>query len=50
MLGAGRRVVEAAGVPTGDGADWALARDLPAFVRAVGRHRNWDRATDPPGV
>jgi catalase len=50
MLGAGQRVVEAAGVPTGDGSDWALVRDLPAFVRAIGRHRNWDRATDPPGV
>ena len=50
MLGAGRRVVEAAGVPTGDGSDWALVRDLPAFVEAIGRHRNWDRATDPPGV
>jgi catalase len=50
MLGAGQRVVEAAGVPTGDGSDWALVRDLPAFVQAIGRHRNWDRATDPPGV
>ena len=48
--GAGQRVVEAAGVPTGDGSDWALVRDLPAFVQAIGRHRNWDRATDPPGV
>ena len=50
MLGAGQRVVEAAGVPTGDGSDWALVRDLPAFVQAIGRHRNWDRAMDPPGV
>jgi catalase len=50
MLGAGQRAVEAAGVPTGDGSDWALVRDLPAFVQAIGRHRNWDRATDPPGV
>jgi catalase len=50
MLGAGQRVVEAAGVPTGHGSDWALVRDLPAFVQAIGKHRNWDRATDPPGV
>ena len=50
MLGAGQRVVEAAGVPTGNGSDWALVRDLSAFVQAIGRHRNWDRATDPPGV
>ena len=50
MLGAGERVVEAAGVPVGDGSDWALVRDLSSFVEAVGKHRNWDRATDPPGV
>jgi catalase len=50
MLGVGQRVVEAAGVPIGDRADWALVRELPAFMEAVGRHRNWDRATDPPGV
>ena len=34
-----------------DDADWALVRDdLPAFVKAVGPHRNWDRAEDPPRV
>jgi catalase len=49
MLGAGRKVVEGAGVLVGKG-DWALTTDLDAFVQAVGRHRNWDRATDPPLV
>jgi catalase len=49
MVGTGERVVEAAGLPIGR-ADWALARDLPAFIEAVGKHRNWDRATDPPRI
>jgi catalase len=50
MLGTGDRVVEAAGVPTRDAADWAIVRDVTAFIAAMGKHRNWDRATDPPGV
>ncbi len=50
MLGAGERVVEAAGVPIRDGSDWAIVRDITAFIDAVGKHRNWDRATDPPRV
>jgi catalase len=50
MLGAGERVVAEAGVPTNDGADWALVRDVAAFVGALSKHRNWDRITDPPGV
>jgi catalase len=50
MLGTGRTVVEGAGVLVGKGEDWALVSDLPAFVKAVGRHRNWDRAQDPPLV
>jgi hypothetical protein len=49
MLGAGREVVEGAGVPVAK-EDWALASDVKAFVRGVGRHRNWDRAKDPPRV
>jgi hypothetical protein len=43
-------VVAKAGVPTNDGSDWALVRDIAAFIEAVGRHRNWDRMTDPPRV
>jgi catalase len=50
MLGAGRRFAEKAGVPVGEGEDWALTTDLKAFVKAVERHRNWDRAVDPPQV
>jgi catalase len=50
MLGAGESVVAAAGIPLDDPEDWAVVRELPAFVEAVGRHRNWDRALDPPPV
>jgi catalase len=50
MLGAGERVAAAAGLPVEDRGDWALVRELEAFVEAVGKHRNWDRASDPPGV
>jgi catalase len=50
VLGAGGGVLEKAGVPTDDASDWAMTGDLRAFVEAVGRHRNWDRATDPPRV
>jgi hypothetical protein len=41
------------GVPRGrraaDRADWALAR-LPGLCEAMGKHRNWDCATDPPSA
>jgi catalase len=50
MVGAGERVAAEAGVPTNDGSDWALTRDVDAFIEAVGKHRNWDRTTDPPRV
>jgi catalase len=48
ILGAGKSVVDKAGVPTGDDTDWAITHDLPAFIDAVAKHRNWDRAFDPP--
>jgi catalase len=50
LMGAGERLADAAGVPTNDGADWAITRDVRAFIAAVGKHRNWERATDPPRV
>jgi hypothetical protein len=50
MLGAGRNVVEAAGISTGDRSDPAIVREVGRFVEAVGKHRHWDRATDPPLV
>ena len=49
MLGTGRKVVEGAGVIAAK-EDWAMASDVKAFIQAVGRHRNWDRAIDPPKV
>ena len=50
LAGAGEQVAKAAGLPTDDRADWAIVRDLRAFMHAIGKHRNWDRATDPPRV
>jgi catalase len=50
LMGAGERLAAAAGMPTDDRADWAVVHDVRAFVGAVGKHRNWDRATDPPRV
>ncbi len=50
MLGAGERVVAEAGLPVNDKSDWALVRDVAAFIKAVGKHRNWTRPTDPPRV
>ncbi len=56
-LGAGRALLERAGLPT-DAEDAALImcdpgkseRATKAFLAALGRHRNWDRAMDPPPV
>jgi catalase len=39
-----------AGIPVGDDTDWAVVQDGKAFIEALSRHRNWDRATDPPVV
>jgi catalase len=50
MLGAGESVAAAAGIPLDDPEDWAVVRELPAFVEALGMHRNWNRALDPPPV
>jgi catalase len=49
-MGTGERVLREAGVPTSDKADWAITRDVNAFIEAIGKHRNWDRPTDPPRV
>jgi catalase len=56
-VGAGKALLERAGVPTESG-DPALIvsesrkaeRALKDFVAALARHRNWDRAMDPPPV
>jgi catalase len=50
VLGAGRTVMERAGIVQRTDEDWALARDLRSFVQALARHRNWERQTDPPRV
>jgi catalase len=50
LLGAGSEVASAAGIPLEDKSDWAMTRDVPSFIEAIGRHRNWDRATDPPVI
>jgi catalase len=50
IIGAGERVLAEAGLPANDASDWALARDVAAFIEAIGKHRNWDRITDPPQI
>jgi catalase len=50
LLGAGEALAEEAGVPVDDESDWAIVRDVDAFVAALGKHRNWDRQIDPPPV
>ncbi len=56
-IGAGRALLDQAGIPD-DGDDPALitaddtqsADAVERFMAAVARHRNWDRAMDPPPV
>ena len=57
VLGTGRRLLEEAKIPLdladpaivlGDGK--RLAGAMSEFQAAVGRHRNWERAADPPAV
>jgi catalase len=50
VQGAGETLAAKAGIPLDDPQDWAIVSELPAFVEALGRHRNWERATDPPMV
>lgn len=49
LLGAGSGVAEKVGLPLADESDWAITRDLKAFIAAVGKHRNGDGATDRLG-
>jgi catalase len=57
VLGTGRALLEKAGIPL-DGDDPALilapggkeAAATRLFIEAIARHRNWDRALDPPPV
>ena len=57
VLGEGAALLERAGIPV-DGDDAALIRAdggkpdpaVRAFIEAIAKHRNWDRALDPPPV
>ncbi|MFL5374677.1 MAG: catalase [Myxococcales bacterium] len=56
-IGSATALLEKAGIPTDEDDDALIAADpgkLPAatktFVAAIARHRNWDRAMDPPAV
>jgi catalase len=49
-LGMGTTVLQEAGSPVDDDADWAIVSKVPAFLEALRRHRNWDRQIDPPPV
>ncbi len=55
-VGAGRVLLEKAGLPLdGDDAALLVSRTakggaITAFLAAIAKHRNWDRATDPPLV
>jgi len=50
FIGSGSELVAEAGIPTNDQSDWALVQEIGAFIKALGQHRNWERATDPPSV
>ena len=49
-LGSANTLFEAAGIPPGQDADWAMTTDVNDFIDAIARHRNWERAFDPPTV
>ncbi len=49
-LGAAEALFEAAGIPLERDADWAMTADTGGFIDALSRHRNWERAMDPPTV
>ena len=55
-LGAGAQLLEKAGIDTTED-DRALiltdegdGKSVDVFIKAIGEHRNWDRALDPPPV
>ncbi|QJR09851.1 Catalase HPII [Usitatibacter rugosus] len=50
MLGAGRAVLEEAGIPVDDDTDWAIASQAASFIDALRKHRHWDRQIDPPPI
>ena len=48
VMGTGELLAIEAGVPLNDDSDWAIVTAGAAFITAIGKHRNWERATDPP--
>ena len=50
VMGTGELLAVKAGVPLDDESDWAIITASAAFIAAIGKHRNWERATDPPLV
>ena len=56
VLGEGSELLEKAGVLLDDKdpalvhADRATRAAIDTFIAAIGKHRNWDRAEDPPPV
>ncbi len=49
-LGSAESLFDAAGIPSDHDGDWAMTADMDDFVDALSRHRNWERAVDPPTV
>ena len=49
-LGTADTLFEAAGIPPERDGDWAMTTDTDDFIDALARHRNWERALDPPTV
>jgi catalase len=50
LIGSEDGLASDVGLPADDESDWAVVRDVTAFISALGRHRNWERATDPPRI
>ncbi|MEX0796002.1 MAG: catalase [Acidimicrobiia bacterium] len=49
-LGSAESLLDAAGIPSDHEGDWAMTADVDDFIDALSRHRNWERAIDPPAV
>ena len=41
---------DAAGIPPEREGDWAMTAGIDDLIDALARHRNWERAIDPPPV
>ena len=50
IMGEAGTLADETGIPLDEASDWAIVSDAAAFIAAIGKHRNWNRATDPPLV